>query len=221
MKVTVLCSDPCHPVLPFLRRYIELHSALADFELIHERKAVQGGDLLLLIACHELIRSIECSRFRAVAVVHSSDLPEGRGWSPQVWDVLAGKDHLTVTLLDAAEKVDSGAIWKKRAVPVPKNAVFHEINEILFSAWVELIDFAIRNIDMVIKVPQGSPKGPALRRRVAEDSRIDPYRTVADQFDLLRVVDPVRYPAFMDFRGRRFKITIEPVDPLLLDESGD
>ena len=41
-------------------------------------------------------------------------------------------------------------------------------------------------------------------RRWPEDSRLDPQRSLPDQFELLRVVDNERYLAFFDWRGQRF-----------------
>ena len=47
-------------------------------------------------------------------------------------------------------------------------------------------------------------------RRVPPDSRLDPNRTIAEQFDLLRVADPVRLPAYFLHRGRRFVLVLQP-----------
>ena len=46
------------------------------------------------------------------------------------------------------------------------------------------------------------------RRRRPADSRLDPERTLAEQFELLRVVDNDRYPAFFEWRGRRYELNI-------------
>jgi methionyl-tRNA formyltransferase len=37
-------------------------------------------------------------------------------------------------------------------------------------------------------------------------------KTIAEQFDLLRVVDNLRYPAFFDHRGKRYRLTIKKAD---------
>ncbi|WP_341885428.1 hypothetical protein [Synechococcus sp. UW140] len=47
------------------------------------------------------------------------------------------------------------------------------------------------------------------RRRRPVDSQLDPERTLAEQFDLLRVVDNDRYPAFFEWRGRRYGLDIQ------------
>ena len=44
------------------------------------------------------------------------------------------------------------------------------------------------------------------------DSRLDPDDTIAQQFNLLRVVDNERYPAFFELLGRRYILKIEAAD---------
>jgi methionyl-tRNA formyltransferase len=62
-------------------------------------------------------------------------------------------------------------------------------------------------------LPQaGEPTWYARRR--AADSRLDPDRTLAQQFDLLRVVDNDRYPAFFDLRGHRYRLRIDDAGPV-------
>ena len=47
------------------------------------------------------------------------------------------------------------------------------------------------------------------RRR---DSRLDPSRSIAEQFDLLRVADPQRFPAFFDLRGHRYLVRLKKLE---------
>ena len=46
------------------------------------------------------------------------------------------------------------------------------------------------------------------RRRPA-DSRLDPELSLAEQFNLLRVVDNERYPAFFQWRGRSYILNLQ------------
>ena len=50
------------------------------------------------------------------------------------------------------------------------------------------------------------------RRRRPADSQLAPERTLAEQFDLLRVVDNNCYPAFFEWRGRRYQLQIQYLD---------
>ena len=46
------------------------------------------------------------------------------------------------------------------------------------------------------------------RRRRPADSQLDPEIYLADQFNLLRVVDNQRYPAFFHWCGRRYVLQV-------------
>ena len=45
---------------------------------------------------------------------------------------------------------------------------------------------------------------------MAADSQLDPERSLAEQFNLLRVVDNQRYPVIVQWRGRRFVLKVHP-----------
>lgn len=71
--------------------------------------------------------------------------------------------------------------------------------------------WALHHCDSSSPIPQvGDPT--YYRRRTPEDSRVDPARPLAEAFDLLRIADSARYPAFVAMRGRRFRIQIKRLD---------
>lgn len=212
MKITLLCSDIHHPIRPWLQVWKERHETAHEIEIIERRAEAAGGDFLFLISCHEIIGADVRQRYGRVLVIHASDLPERRGWSPHVWAILAGESVLTVSLLEADDAVDSGDIWSKVKIRLTGTEVCHEINRLLFDSELELMDWAIANRAAVRPEPQDGSRATYVRRRMPEDSRVDPDRSVAEQFDLLRTADPERYPAFFDYRGRRFKLVLEPFD---------
>lgn len=209
MKISVLCSDAAHPVYEILVTWCVKHSTLHQVELVNSSADLSGGDLLFLISCTEIVGSQLRGRYRKCLVIHASDLPEGRGWSPLVWQIIEGRSEIAVTLLEAAEKVDSGAIWKKVSLKFEGHELADEIYNALFSAEIELMDFAVRNFDSVVPEPQAAYPPSNYRRRTPEDSRIDPHKSLAEQFDLLRVADSKRYPAFFDYRGYRYEISLK------------
>ena len=74
-----------------------------------------GGEILFLVSCNEIIGKDVRDRYMATLVIHASDLPKGRGWSPHIWQIIEGKKEIMVSLLEAEDAVDSGAIWAKKA----------------------------------------------------------------------------------------------------------
>jgi len=180
-------------------------------EQVESSANLRGGDLLFLISCTEIVAKEIRDLYRASLVIHASDLPRGRGWSPLVWQILEGKNDIVVSLIDAATAVDSGDIWHQEELHFEGHEVFDEICDALFKCHLRLMDFAVEGLGHVVPKPQPFQSSSYYRRRTPEDSRIDPSRTIAEQFNLLRVADPFRYPAFFEYMGQRYEIRINKV----------
>ncbi|WP_435980168.1 formyltransferase family protein [Psychrobacter sp. DM4] len=213
MNISFLCSDQFHPVNEYINKWIEQHFSEHHIELVSSKSELSGGDLLFLISCSEIINSEDRSSYKACLVIHASDLPLGRGWSPHIWQILEGKNDITISLLEAEDKVDSGRIWKKLNLKISRHALWNEINEKLFEKEIELIDFAVSNFDSVIPEPQDFNLKPTYYpKRTPADSKIDALKSIASQFDSIRVCDPHRFPAFFEMEGKKYKIILERIN---------
>lgn len=206
--VSILCTDPNHPVNPWLERWAQRRSASARVRIARDWRELDGGDFLFLVSCHQIIGKPVRDMFRHTLVLHASALPKGRGMSPHVWQILEGADRITLTLLNAEDDLDSGDIWKQKELRFDGTELHDEIHRALFDAEIELMDWALDHCDHARPAPQfGEPT--YYRRRTPADSRIDPTRPLAESFDLLRVASPDRYPAHFEYRGQKYIIRIE------------
>jgi methionyl-tRNA formyltransferase len=213
MRINILCSDENHPVNSYLATWIDRHRSIHEIELVRQKSELAAGDILFLISCSELIEKNIRDMFGASLVLHASDLPNGKGWSPHVWQILEGNESITLSLLEAEDRVDSGAIWNKITFDVPLHALWDEINHLLFSAELELMSLAVSEFPNI--APTAQPSGVAgtyYPRRTPGDSMIDPNQSIAEQFDKIRVSDPVRYPATFELFGIKYKLIVEKVD---------
>jgi methionyl-tRNA formyltransferase len=212
MKISILCSDYNHPVVNYLRKWMmDLSSKEHIVSLVFDRSDLQGGDILFLVSCSQIIRDVERGKYNAILVLHASDLPKGRDWSPHVWSILDGESLITVSLLEAAEPVDSGQIWMKTIFTLEGHELLDEINAKLFEAELYLMTEVVEKFSYIKPTQQVGEPGEYMRKRTSEDSRIDPYKSISDQFNLLRVVDSERYPAFFDYQGMKYLLKIEKV----------
>lgn len=206
--VSILCTDPAHPVMPWLRAWVGDQADTAKVSLCHSSTELVGGDFLFLVSCHQIIGSPVRDLFRRTLVLHASNLPQGRGMSPHVWQVLRGADRLCVSLLNAEDALDSGDIWHQADVSLDGTELHEEIHRKLFAAELELMSWALANCDVAAPRKQvGEPSH--FRKRTPADSQVDPARPLAEFFDLLRVADPERYPAFFEMRGCKYRIRID------------
>ena len=197
-----------HPVYPFLESWCRRQSLSHSVDLVTDLSGLSGGEILFLISCSEIIGPEIRALYKVSLVIHASDLPAGRGWSPLVWQILEGKKDVAVSLLEAADPVDSGPIWKKAWLHFTGTELYDELNFSLFSVEIELMDFAVENFEKVEPVPQVLEGASWYPRRRPEDSKLDPDRSFSQQFDLLRVSDPNRYPAYFECRGEVYEVLI-------------
>ena len=210
MKIEILTSSKHHPVYADLLLWKKWAQGQGHEVAVIAGGAadVTGGDFLFLISCSAIVREEVRKRFRHVIVVHASDLPRGRGWSPAVWQILDGQKDIIVTALEAADKVDSGPIWLKESVHFEGHELADEIHARLNSVTKNIMSKIIETHQSILPVQQSEDDATYFSRRTPEDSRIDPEQSIASQFELLRVADPERYPAFFDYRGHRYYITL-------------
>ncbi|OGH82513.1 MAG: hypothetical protein A3F93_00535 [Candidatus Magasanikbacteria bacterium RIFCSPLOWO2_12_FULL_34_7] len=140
-------------------------------------------------------------------MVHSSDLPNGKGWSPMTWSILEGKSEITNTLFEAVDAVDAGNIYMQNQIKFEGHELLSELHQKQGEKINELI------LDFVDKYPSvdGKPQSGEesfYKKRSDEDSELDTEKTLAEQFNLLRVVDNEKYPAFFEYKGKKYILKI-------------
>ena len=209
LTVSVLCSDARHPVYPVLQSWVDSVQGKHAVELVTSEDLLSGGDFLFLVSCSIRIRENIRQQYSNTLVIHASDLPQGRGWSPHIWDVLNGKSLLTLSVLDAEDEIDSGNIWLKMNIELDGTELFDEINQKIFLAELRAMDEVLLNHERI--QPEAQPNNVATsyhRKRTPADSQLDPEKTISEQFNLLRVCDPNRFPAFFEINGVRYNLQI-------------
>jgi methionyl-tRNA formyltransferase len=210
MKIFILCSDPHHPVVDSLYDWIKDASRRGHLAtLVFDKDKLQSGDILFLVSCSQIIGDDERKKYKATLVLHASDLPKGRGWSPHIWSILNGATQITVSLLEASEPIDSGAIWLKTQFSLEGHELLNEINAKLFAAELTLMTQAVEHFNSIKPIQQSGDVELYMPKRSPADSKLDPEKSIAEQFDLLRIVDSHRYPAFFNYRGKRYLLKIE------------
>ena len=209
MEITILFTSKQHPIYPHLLNWVNKNLKNHSVILTNKIVDVNNGDILFLIACNEIVEKEIRNNFQKTLCVHESDLPKGKGWSPCVHYVLQGENKIPMTLFEASDKVDSGDIWKKTHFILEGHELSDEINNLMALKTIELIDFAIKNFNDINPMPQEKFGESYFPRRSPDDSLIDVDKTIAEQFNLMRVADENRYPCFFFINGFRYKLTLK------------
>ena len=177
---------------------------------IHSPSVLCAGDVCLLLSCGRLLSSEQLEFHRHNLVVHESALPQGQGWSPMTWQILDGINHIPITLFEAVADLDSGPIYLNRQIELLGHELVNDWRSMQAKASIELcLDWFDRYQEVVAGArPQdGCPSH--YKRRGPADSELDINRSLADQFNLLRVVDNEKYPAFFNMQGQGYEVHIK------------
>ncbi|WP_420547767.1 formyltransferase family protein [Curvivirga sp.] len=211
MKISIIVDNPSW-IIPHAELIVdELVVRGYEARFYSNYNDVEKGDIAFYLGCLNITPKEVLSLNTHNLVVHASDLPKGRGFSPWAYDVLAGKDELTVCLIAMDHPVDSGAIYIKEKISLTGTELVDKLRQLLGEKTVQLCLHFVENHQNMEPMPQ---KGEAsfLVRRGPEDSELDVKKSIQEQFNLLRIVDNEKYPAFFVYNGMKYKISITEVE---------
>ena len=195
-------------ILPYAEQLVQERNDAGDSAVLcRAHGEITENDVTFYLGCIKIAPPDVLSRARRNLVVHEGDLPRDKGFSPLTWQILEGKNAVPICLFEATEEADAG--------PVVYHEVMHfegtELVDELRAAQGEYSLRLCREFLDAAAAPAGQPQiGEASHRarRTPKDSELDPAKSIADQFDLLRVVDNDRYPAYFTHRGRRYILKV-------------
>jgi methionyl-tRNA formyltransferase len=209
LKVAVVVDNPSW-IMPHAERLVELaRERGATATLARAYEEVSDGDVAFLLGCTTIAPASARARNRVNLVVHESSLPQGRGFAAVAWQVLEGCTRIPVVLFEAADELDTGPIYLRDEIRLTGYELNDDIRRLQGEATVALCLRFLEQYPNVVPQPQIG-QATAYRRRTPDDSRLDPDRSLREQFDLLRIVDNERYPAFFDVDGHRYILKIFP-----------
>jgi methionyl-tRNA formyltransferase len=179
-------------------------------EWTHSDKTLSGGDLCFYLSYGKIVTQATRKRYKHNLVIHESNLPAGRGWSPATWQILEKKKQITVTLFEAADSVDSGPIYLQENINLKGMELLPEWRLLQVKITEKLCQDFVGNYPEVVQSAR-LQEGEAsfYPRRTPEDSRLDISCSLKEQFNLFRVVDNVHYPAFFALEGTEYILNIQ------------
>ena len=210
-KISVVIDNPSW-MLPYGESLVEaIRIKGDDATLCRTHDDVSQGTVAFYLGCIKITPPNVLARNDYNIVVHASDLPRGKGFSPIKWQIVEGENAIPICLFEAVEALDAGDVYYRTTLELEGHELMHEIHPRLGELTNTL---CLRFLDEPLP-PKGTPQGgPETRypRRNIENQRIDVDRPLAEQFNTLRTVENDRFPAFFDLHGKRYKLTIEKWD---------
>ncbi len=196
-------------ILPYAKELVTWCNEQGDdAALCRNHSNIKEGAVAFYLGCVNITPPDILALNKRNLVVHESDLPKGRGFAPMTWQILSGDNEIPICLFEASEKVDEGNIALRDVITLEGHELCHEWRHLQGQKTEELCKKFLCSNEPLQMIPQtGGVTTYKLRNK--SDSRIDPNKTIIEQFQLLRVVDNERYPAFFEYNGHSYKLTIE------------
>jgi len=203
MKIQILVDNPKSWAVPYAE---ELRKSLSyEATIIHNHEEVIEGDILILLSCEKIFKQYDKNKYNIV--VHASDLPSGKGWSPLIWQILEGKKRIPITLFEAANKVDAGDYYIKDFIQLDGNELIDESRHKMALKINEMVVNFIENCDSFPPQKQTGEES-FYQKRNSDSSELDINKTIAEQFNILRTSDNERFPAYFIKDGKKFILKI-------------
>lgn len=167
-----------------------------------------NADISAFISCINIVSNKGLSKSNSNIVCHPSNLPNGKGHSPIAWEILNGANELTFTLFEAVEDVDDGPIYDKIKIVLSGHELNSEIKEIQADTTFKMIGEYIDSYPFV-KSYQQQGKETFYKKRTPQDCQLDINKSIIEQFNLLRTVDNINYPAYFHYKNHKYILKIE------------
>ena len=159
----------------------------SNFSFVKKAKNLTRGDILFIISCNKILSRKQLSLNKHNIVIHESDLPKGRGWSPLTWQIERGKKKIPITLFEAVEGCDRGCFYIKSYIQFKGTELIENLRHKQAMKTIEMIGEYLSKYPM-----RGEPqKGNATyyRRREPKDNQLNIDKSIKRQFNKLRVAD--------------------------------
>ena len=208
MKITILTDNKKSWFIKYAKQLKNILSKDFDVKHVYSSDDIVSGDIMFILSCEKILKQKHLGLNKHNIVIHPSRLPLGKGWSPLAWQILEGKNTIPFTLFEANEELDAGGIYFIENLILTGGELNEEIKRLQGELVIKMVRRFIFNMNDLSPFKQNGRESFYAKRN-PEDSLIDIDKTFREQFNLLRVVDNKRYPAFFYLKNQKYVIKIE------------
>lgn len=203
MLISFLTDNPKSWIIPYADKLEKIVSQNHQVIRCYDYRDIPIGDICFFLSCEKIVPPNILEQNTNNIVIHPSQLPHGKGFSPLAWQILEGKNEIPITLFEAEERVDSGVVYYRDIIKLKGHELNCEIKDFQGKKTMELVLRFIENFPNIKGYPQKG-KESFYKRRGEKDSELDANKSIAEQFNLLRIVDNERYPAYFYYMGHEY-----------------
>jgi len=172
-----------------------------------EEDIIFGSDICFFLSCTKLVKKENLRKSKHNIVVHASDLPEGKGFSPLQWQIFEGRDEIVLTLFEVVEKVDAGPYYFKRNIKFDGTEILELLRAKMAECIIEMCEEFIFKFNSLTVIKQKGVES-FYRRRSLRDDEIDITKSIEELFNHFRIADNDKYPLYFIRKGKKYYLRI-------------
>ncbi|MCQ2740528.1 MAG: methionyl-tRNA formyltransferase [Alphaproteobacteria bacterium] len=137
--------------------------------------------------------------------VHGSLLPRWRGAAPMQRAIEAGDEKTGITIMQVAEGLDAGAMYKKKEIVIDKDMTVGILHDQMAELGAQLMIDVLDHLETIVPVPQDEGLVTYAAKIEKEESKLD-FNQEAEVLERkIRAFNP--YPAtYFEHNSERFKL---------------
>ena len=126
-------------ILPFANQLVKDINANGDVAVLaRSHDDIARGEVAFYLGCIKITPPEVLACNKRNLVVHASDLPQGRGFSPLTWQIIEGVNAIPICLILANERVDEGPIVYRQLIEFRGDEILNELHDTVGAAHVSL-----------------------------------------------------------------------------------
>ena len=130
-RVALLISEESWMV-PYVKSFnSKLLESGYDSKVFFDHQQIDRSyPIVFILSYFKIIKEKFLTQHDHNLVVHESDLPRGRGWTPLFWQILEGKNTIPIVMFEATDKIDEGPIYFRDIIRLEGHELHDEIKSV-------------------------------------------------------------------------------------------
>ena len=206
-KVTFLLDKSNNWFHSFLKKNTFKSIKKFSFKIEENYKKIKEQDIVFILGYGKLLPETFLKKNKLNLVIHESKLPKDKGGAPIHYQVLKNKKKIYISLIKASMKIDSGDIFLIDSFNLKGIELMNELRSKQAQGRIKIIKKFLKKYPNIKSFKQKG-KSNFNRMRNSNDSEININKSIKSQFNLLRICDNERYPAFFKYKNHKFILKI-------------
>ena len=184
IKVKLLINNKNSWFSKYLVKFFKKKSKKHIFKFEEKINNIKNQDMIFFINLTNILKERFLKKNKLNLVIHAGNLPKDKGGAPLQWQILRGKNEISVCLFEATKLVDAGDIIMKTKIKFNGSELYDELRDKQAKVMIKLIKNFLK-IYPNFKRKKQLGKSTFNRLRKPKDSELNIHKSIKSQFNLI------------------------------------